>query len=172
MLKRPDPSEYDPFYATYIDRVPEGDIVALMTSELDQTLALLRGVRPQDETFRYAVGKWSIREVVGHLIDAERMFAYRALVFARGDAGPLPGMDQNEWADASKAGLRPLAGLLDEFEHLRRSHAAMFGGFDAVTGDRSGIASERSFTVRSLAYILVGHELHHRKVLRDLYLEQ
>ena len=170
MLDRPDRSEYDPYYGLYIDQVPDGDIVELLACELEAMLELLRGVAAERETYRYAEGKWSVREVVGHLIDTERTFGYRALAFARRDAAALPGMDQDEWADASNARQRPLTELLEEFERVRRGHVTMFGGFDPSTGAQTGIASGCSFSVRSLAYILVGHERHHRKVLRDRYL--
>lgn len=170
MQHRPEPTEYEPYYGLYIDQVPEGNVVELLESELEAMLGLLRAIPADREPFRYAEGKWSIREVVGHLIDTERTFGHRALVFARRDPARLPGIDQDEWANASNAYGRPLGELLDEFEHVRRGHVAMFGGFDESAGSRSGIASGCSFTVRSLAYILVGHEIHHRKVLRERYL--
>ncbi len=171
MLHRPDSSEYDPYYGLYIGKVPEGDVITLMEAELEALIALLGGLPAERETYRYEPGKWSIREIVGHLIDSERLFAYRALSFARGDAGPLPGMDQEDWARASNAHDRPLSDLLGEFSHVRRGNAAMFGGFDDEVGLRSGIASGCSFTVRALAYIIVGHEIHHRGVLEERYLD-
>jgi uncharacterized damage-inducible protein DinB len=170
MLGRPGPGEYAPYYDTYIGKVPQGAVVSLMESELAAMLELLRAVPSDRETYAYAPGKWSIREVVGHVIDVERLFAYRALTFARGDAGPLPGMEQNDWAAASNAAERPLPDLLDEFEQLRRSHVAMFGGFDEEIGRRRGVASGNEFSVRALAHILVGHEIHHRGVLQERYL--
>ena len=170
MLERPAESEYDPYYDLYIGQVPEGNVIACMGSELAAMLELLRATPTERETYRYAEGKWSIREVVGHLIDSERLFGYRALTFARGDAGPLPGMDQLQWAEESNANGRPLGELLPAFEHLRRGHIAMFGTFDQATGTKAGVASGCSFTVRSLAYIIVGHEIHHRRVLEERYL--
>ncbi len=170
MMLRPEENEYDPYYGLYIGKVPEGDVLTLMETELEALVALLGDLPTERETYRYEAGKWSIRELLGHLIDSERVFAYRALCFARGDAGPLPGMEQDDWALASNAHDRPLAELLAEFSHLRRGNRAMFAGFDDEAGLRSGIASGCSFTVRALAYIIVGHAIHHRGVLRERYL--
>ena len=170
MLERPTSDEYDPYYSIYIDKVPDGDIVELLSQGLDTTLELLATVPPDRETYSYADGKWSIREVVGHVIDVERMFAFRALTFARQENGVLPGMDQTVWAAASNARARPLAELSAELAAMRRGHVAMFGGFTEGIGLRTGTASGRSFTVRSLAYIIAGHEIHHRGLLLERYL--
>jgi hypothetical protein len=169
MFDRPEPDEYAPYYANYIGKVPEGDIRDLLRSELPATIGPLRRLPAERETHAYAEGKWSIREVVGHLIDAERVFAYRALTFARGDVGPLPSMEEKDWAAISNAGARPLRGLLDELEALRASHVALFAGLAAGAAMRRGAASDAEFPVRALAYILVGHEIHTRGVLRDRY---
>lgn len=170
MLSRPESREYDPYYGLYVDQVADGDIVELLETELEAMLEILRQTPADRETYRYADGKWSLRQVIGHLIDTERTFGHRALVFARQDAARLPGIDQDVWVAASKADTRPLRDLLGEFEQVRRGHVAMFGAFDDDIGLRTGIASGCSFTVRSLAYILVGHEIHHRKVLVGRYL--
>ena len=143
MFERPDPSEYDAFYSTYIDQVPDGEVLGLMASELERLLALLRPVEPGRETFRYADGKWSIREVVGHLIDSERVFGNRALFFARAEGATLPGMDQEVWSAAANAHERPLRELLDEFEHVRRGHVAMVGSLHAAAALKRGTASGR-----------------------------
>lgn len=171
MFERPETSEYADYYGLYIGQVPEGDIRELMASEIETTLELLRGVPGERETYRYADGKWSVREVVGHMIDVERVFAYRALSIARRDPAPLPGMEQEGWARASNADRRPLADLAEELEVTRRAHVALFRSFDDETALATGVASGFGFTVRSLAYCLVGHDIHHRKVLADRYLE-
>ena len=170
MLTRPAAHEYAEYYGTYTNRVPEGDILGLMASELEATLSLLASVPEERETFRYEPGKWSIREVVGHLIDTERTFAYRALWFARGAPVSLPGMEQDDWATMSNAHDRPLADLAAEFEATRRSNRAMFASFDGDTAVRRGIASGCTFSVQSVAWIVVGHEIHHRGILRERYL--
>ncbi len=171
MLHRPDHSEYNEYYRLYTSRVPDGDIVDTLSDQILASVALLDSVAPERETFAYAPGKWTIREVIGHVIDTERVFAYRALSFARRDPTALPSFEQDDWAAVSNAGARRLADLADEWVHLRRANVAMFASFDEETGLRRGIASEREFTVRSFAWIIAGHELHHRGQLVDRYLE-
>ena len=170
MPARPSTTEHDPFYSTYIDKVPDGPIVELLQSELDQALAVLRAIPPELETYAYAEGKWSVREALGHVIDTERVFGFRALNFAREASAQLPGMDQEVWSAVSNAGDRPLAELIDEFEAVRRGHVAMFGGFDDAVWERRGFASGFEGSVRALAYIITGHEIHHREVLQARYL--
>jgi uncharacterized damage-inducible protein DinB len=170
LLIRPAADEYAEYYRTYTKRVPEGEILELMDSELEATLKVLASVPAERETYRYEAGKWSIRETVGHMVDTERTFAYRALWFARDVGLPLPGMEQDEWAAVSNAHDRPLAELAAEFAAARRSHREMFAGFDDEAATRRGIASGVSFSVRSIAWILVGHEIHHRGILQERYL--
>jgi hypothetical protein len=169
-MERPQPSEYEAYYGTYIGRVPEGNVLELLERGIAESRDLLGGIPPTWETYRYEPGKWSVREVVAHVIDAERVFGYRALSIARADPAPLPSMDQDLWAANAHAANRPLASLLDELEHLRRSHVAMFAGFDAEVWGRRGVASGFEFTVRTFPYILAGHEIHHRRVLEERYL--
>ena len=169
-MRRPDPSEYSPFYATYIDRVPERRIVDVLAEAPGALDELLAPITPEGERYAYAHGKWTIREVVGHVIDAERLFAYRALHLARCDPAELPGMDQEIWAAASNAAERPLADLLAEFRALREANTALFASFDEGIAGRRGVASGVEFTVRALIHVIAGHEIHHRGVLRRLYL--
>jgi hypothetical protein len=169
MLPRPEPDEHAPYYANYIRQVPDGDIVALLATQVEETVALLAGVAAERETYRYAPGKWSVREVVGHIIDTERVFASRALWFARGAEGALPSMDQESWAAASNAGERPLADLTAELRAVRDASLALFGSFAEETGVRRGIASGNEFSVRAIAWILAGHERHHRTILQRAY---
>lgn len=170
MLKRPEALECHEYYFLYIDEVPEGDVLEILQSELRTTRALLAGVSTEREDHRYAPGKWSVKEVIGHLIDAEHVFAYRALHFARCDPAPLPSMEQDGWARRSNAAGRTLNEIADEFAALRASVIAMFRGFDDDIWTRRGTASGREFTVRSIPYIIAGHELHHRRVLEERYL--
>jgi hypothetical protein len=169
-LERPAPTEHAEYYGRYIGLVPDGDIVEALRDQLGETLALLQGVPEDRETHRYAEGKWSIREVVGHLIDTERLFAFRALAMARSDDVDLPGMDQDEWARSSNAGERPLGDLAQEWAALRRANVHMFASMDSTTGGRTGRASGYSFTVRSFPWIIAGHELWHRRLLERDYL--
>ena len=170
-MRRPTPDEHADDYAPYIDRVP-GDrpLFEVMRTAPDALEALLAGLPADRETFAYAPGKWTCREVLGHVIDAERLFSYRVLHIARGDEAALPSMDQDRWAAASNAARRPVADLLREFRGLRTANAALFASLDEETLSRRGTASGFEFTVRALVHIIAGHELHHRDVLRDRYL--
>jgi len=164
-LPRPEPGEHDDYYTRYIELVPDGDIVETLAGQLGETLALLQGVSPERETFRYAPDKWSIREVVGHLIDVERMFAFRAMNMTRAGGVQLPGMDPDVWARNSNAERRPLDDLAGEWGALRRAHVHLFATLGPDAGERRGIASGREFTVRSFPWIMAGHELWHRALL-------
>ena len=169
-ISRPDTSEYAQFYEGYVSQVPEGDILTVMRSESERTAELLSGLSPEQADHRYQEGKWSVKEVVGHIIDTERMFGYRAHCFAREDPAPLPGFEQDAYARSSNAAKRPLLELVDELRALRQSNLAFFRGLDEAMWSRRGIGSGCEFTVRALAFILVGHEIHHRGVLESRYL--
>jgi uncharacterized damage-inducible protein DinB len=170
MIPRPDASEFLPYYGKYIDAMPDGDLLQLLRTNLDATLTLVRGLPESQGGHRYAPGKWSIREVLGHVIDAERIFAYRALRIARGDATPLASFDENAYAAASDADARTLADLADELEHVRLGNIALFRSLGDEALARRGTASDATVSVRALAWILAGHELHHVKLLRERYL--
>ena len=167
---RPDPSEYAPFYARYVAQVPDGRIVDILDAQIGDTLDLVRGLDALQALHRYAPGKWSIKEVLAHLADAERIFAYRALRFARGDATSLPGFDENLFAAASGADTRPLAELADEFSAVRRATIALGRGLAPEALLHRGSANGFEVSVRALLYVAAGHELHHLQVLRDRYL--
>jgi uncharacterized damage-inducible protein DinB len=167
---RPEADEYAEYYGRYIGRVPDAPILQTLESQIAATAELLRAVPEQRGGHRYAPGKWSVKEVLGHVTDVERIFAARALHFARGEAQPLPGMDQDADVAAAGFGRRPLAAILDELEAVRRASLALFAGFDADTWMRRGVASGYAFSVRAMPWILAGHELHHRQVLLDRYL--
>lgn len=168
-MSRPDRSEYAEYYQTYVSLVPDGDIVEILERQLPETRALLGAVPPEKESWAYAEGKWTIRESLGHVIDAERVFAGRALWIARDPETALPSMEQDRWAANSNAGDRPLADLLDEWTAIRGATVAMVRSFDAAALARSGVASEVRFTVRSFPWIIAGHELHHRRLFRERY---
>jgi len=169
MSQRPGPDEYASYYETYIGQVPDGDILELLATQAADTIGLLAAVPAERETYRYAPGKWSVREVVGHVIDTERVFAYRALAFARKSDEPLPSMDQETWAVASNAGDRPLADLIAELRAVRDATLALFDSFADEAGQRRGVASGNTFTVRAIAWIIAGHERHHRMILQREY---
>ena len=166
---RPRPDEYADFYGTYIAAV-EGPLLQTLERDTRHWRTLLASVSPAREGYRYAPGKWSIREVVGHVIDAERMFSVRAMAFARGDRSHFPSFDENAYAVASGADRRALADLGQELSAVRRSTLLLLGSFEEEAWDRRGRASGYEFTVRSLAWIMAGHSRHHRGVLAERYL--
>ncbi len=169
-IPRPDASEYAPFYGTYVGTVPEGDLLQLLEEQRRATQALLAGIPEPRALHRYAPGKWSIKEVVGHLLDSERVFCYRALRFARGDQTALSGFDENVYVPAGKFDARPLGELAAELDAVRRATIALFGSFDAAALARRGTANGKEVSVRALAYIVAGHERHHVAILRERYL--
>lgn len=166
---RPAPTEHAEYYGGYVSQVPDGDVLVTLTRQAEVTRRTLIGIGEQRAGHRYAPGKWSIKEVVGHIIDGERLFAYRALAFARRDPGALPSMDQDQWMAAADFDRRPLVDLIDELWHLRHATLGLFRGFDVGTLARTGVASDNSFTVRSLVWITAGHEIHHVKILAQRY---
>lgn len=167
---RPDDSEYNSYYQPYVAEVPEGGLLATLAAQRDSTAAVLAEIPEARAGYRYAAGKWSIKEVVGHVTDAERVFSYRALRIARADATPLPGFDENAWVPAGGFDRRTLADLAAELRAVRGSTLALFGGFDADAWPRMGTASGHPVSARALAWILAGHERHHLRVLRERYL--
>ena len=167
---RPEPGEYSQFYAGYIARVPDGDIVAILRGQLRATQSLLAPLTASQADFAYASGKWTIREVVGHIADTERIMACRALRIARGDRTPLPGFDENEYVPQGRFDERSLPGLLTELEAVRASTVALFAGVPADAWERHGTASDAAISVRALACIIAGHELHHRALIETRYL--
>jgi DinB superfamily len=169
-MTKPDSTEYAQYYERYISLVPDGEIVVTLGKQIEGTLGLIRGLSAAQGDLRYAPGKWSVKEVIGHLIDAERIFAYRALRFARSDATPLPGFDENSFVDNAGFGSRALADLAEEFEHTRKSNICLFKSLDGDPSLRRGVANDNKISVRAVAYIIAGHELHHMGILRSRYL--
>lgn len=167
---RPASNEHAAYYGKYIGLVPDGEIVATLDSQIRDTLALLSPVSESAGDYRYAPGKWTLKEVLGHVIDAERVFSFRALWFARGDENPLPGFEQDDYVRAADSGERTLKGLIEELEAVRRSTVLLFRSFPEPAWSRRGIASHNEVSVRALAWIIAGHELHHRRGIREDYL--
>jgi uncharacterized damage-inducible protein DinB len=170
-IAKPEETEYLPYYGKYISLVPEGDILETLGAQSGETAAFLRAIPEAREGFRYAPGKWSVREVVGHLIDAERVFSHRALRFARNDRTPLPGFEENDYVRNASFDDIPLGDLAAELESVRRSTLFLLKHLDAEAWTRRGLANGAEISVRALAYIMAGHELHHRGILRDRYLK-
>jgi hypothetical protein len=167
---QPDPTEYAPYYGRYVSLVTEPNILATLEQQLDGTRDLLGGLSEAQAASRYAPDKWSIKELVGHVIDTERIFAYRALRFARNDKTPVEGFDQDEYARNATFDACRLADLTTELEHVRRASLYLFGHLDGAAWLRTGTASGSEVSVRALAYIIAGHERHHVNILRTRYL--
>lgn len=167
---RPNPTEYAEYFGRYILKVPDGDVVEILAQQIEDTVRLLAGVTDQQALVRYAPGKWSVKEVVGHIADTERVMSYRALRFARGDAAPLAGFDENAFVAHAGFDRRPLGDLVEELRAVRRATVALFRGLDPEAALRRGVANEKPVSVRALAYIIAGHERHHREILADRYL--
>ena len=168
-LPRPGADESAPFYHGYIDKVPGEQIGEYLVAQLGEVERLLRPLDDAAARFRYAPQKWSVKEVLGHLCDAERVFAYRLLRFARADATPLPGFDENAYVTPAEFDARPLAELVREFQAVRSSTIALVEGLPSAAWGRRGQASGRDISTRALAYIMVGHVTHHLEVLRARY---
>jgi uncharacterized damage-inducible protein DinB len=167
---RPEPNEYASYYEIYVSKVPDADLIQTLERQGAETLALLRALPEERGAHRYEPGKWSVKQVVGHISDGERLFSYRALSIARGDSAPLPGMEQEEWMAGADFDARSLADLLDEFEAVRASTLHLLRHLTSEAWARRGVASDNEVTVRALAYIIAGHEAHHVGVLRERYL--
>jgi uncharacterized damage-inducible protein DinB len=167
---RPTKSEFLPYYERYIALVPDGDVISALASQLSETQSLLRVLPASVATYRYAPDKWSVNEVVGHMIDSERIFAGRALRFARNDSTPIPGFEQDDYVRNATFDAYPLSDLAAELETVRQSTIFFFRHLDEEAWTRRGLANNAEVSVRALAYIIAGHELHHREILKTRYL--
>jgi hypothetical protein len=168
-MSRPQESEYAPYYQSYVGHVTEDEILPAMRSQVDALDLLLDRVTPERETYAYAEGKWSVREIIGHLIDGERVFGYRALCIARGETQDLPGFDEKAYMPNAPYASIDLEDLLSEFRLVRLSNIAMLRNLDEAAWTRMGMANGAPVSVRALAFIMVGHVRHHMGVLREQY---
>ncbi len=167
---RPRRDQVADYHWQYLERVPDAEILAALEREIGVTSAALAGLDEERADHRYAPGKWSIKEVIGHLIDTERVFGYRALRMARGDSTPLESFEQDDFVREGRFGSRTLAGLLDELALVRRSSLALYRGFDEQSWTRSGTAGGLPVAVCTYPWLTLGHERHHRAVLLERYL--
>jgi len=167
---RPAADEYLEYYGTYIKRVPDGDVVESLKQDLSESVKFLRGIPESKFDYRYAPEKWSVREIVGHLSDAERVFQYRAFRFSRADETPVPGFDENLYVANAPFSNVSMPDLIAEFESLRRASIHLFENLDGEAMTRRGTANNSAISVRAIAYILVGHVVHHIGVLKERYL--
>jgi hypothetical protein len=167
---RPLEGEFLPYYERYIALVPEGDVLSTLESQMRETQGLLHGLPASIATYRYAPDKWSVNELVGHVIDSERIFAARALRFARNDPTPLPGFEQDDYVRNSSFDSFPFVELTAEWDAVRRTTVLLFQHLEESAWMRRGVANNAEVSVRALAYIIAGHELHHREILQARYL--
>ena len=169
-MTRPLPTEAAPYYSRYIDLITSDEIVPAMESQMDETLQFLRGISEEQSRHSYGSGKWTIREVLNHVNDGERVFVYRAFWFARGYQDALPSFDQDQAVQSAHANNTSWADLVEEFRNVRLSTISFFKSLPEEAWSKTGVASDCLFTVRSLAYIIAGHVAHHRNVLAERYL--
>jgi hypothetical protein len=169
MIGRPQSAEAAPYYFTYIDQVVGEDVGMALERQLEESLVVFSSISEERSLYRYAPEKWSFRQVLNHVTDTERAFAFRALWFARGFEAPLPGYDQNVAASSAEADRVTWGAHVEEFRRVRLSTISMFSNMPADAWARGGIASDKPFTVRALAYIVAGHLTHHVKLLRERY---
>ena len=168
-IDRPLTDEHNPYYSRYIDLVPKADILGALKQQIKETLAMLQGVSEEKSNYRYAAEKWTVKEVVGHLIDSERVFGYRAMRVARNDQTPLPGFEQDDYVRFGPFGKSRLTDMADEFSAVRQSTVLLLSQLDEEAWKRRGTANNSPISVRALAYIIAGHELHHRNILKEKY---
>jgi len=169
MPERPQPEEYKPFQAAYIALVPESDILAVLSQQVETIEHLVSTCSPAQETYRYAPGKWSVREVFGHLADAERVFGYRALCIARGQTEPLPPFDENLFVEKAHFDRRSVADLASELVLLRRANLSMLQALEDKAWVRTCLTNNTLTTPRAIAWIMAGHFRHHRAIFKDRY---
>jgi|SRR5579872_40976 len=168
-ISRPEPGEYAPYYDRYISLVPGADILGTLDAQRRQMMLLLSGRDESDGNFRYAPDKWSAKQVLGHVCDTERIFAYRALRIARGDRTPIEGFEQDDYVRNGPFDSRPLAELIDDYIAVRRATLTLLRNLDEPAWLRRGIANKNEVSVRAIAYTIAGHELHHRRILEEKY---
>lgn len=169
-MQRPEKTEYNEYYDRYVSLVAEAEIIAALENQLRETSEIFKTIPDEKSTFAYAEGKWTIKELIGHLIDGERIFAYRALRISRGDETPIEGFEQDGYVENAPFNDYEFSGLIEEFELVRKSSILFFRHLKETDWTRTGTASDSPVSVRALAYIMVGHVRHHTNILREKYL--
>ena len=168
-IPRPQADEHDPYYGRYIALVPDGDLISILQNQIVGTSRTLRALPSEKGDHAYAAGKWTVKEVIGHMGDVERIMSYRALRFARGDTTDLPGFDENAYVPAANFGRRTVGDLVDELETVRGATIKLLRPLDDEALARRGAATGAEISVRALAYIIAGHERHHLNILQERY---
>lgn len=169
-ISPPQSDEYAPYYSRYITLVGGADILPSLAGQGKETVGLLSAHSESDGDIRYAPGKWSVREVLGHISDTERIFAYRALRIARQDRTPMEGFEQDDYVRNGPFAHCRLADLVEDFRQVRQATLSLLRNLDEAAWMRRGIANKNEVSVRAIAYIIAGHELHHRRILQERYL--
>ncbi|MCB9019361.1 MAG: DinB family protein [Chitinophagales bacterium] len=168
--KQPEEGTFIPYQKTYFDLVPAGDLVDLITNQFNDTETLLLRLSDDQAGHAYAPGKWTIKEVINHLVDCERIMCYRALCIARGEQTSLPGFEQDDYVTASGANERSMKDLVNEFRTVRQASISLLRTFDDAALSRLGTANHHTVSVNALCHVIAGHELHHMKIIRERYL--
>jgi len=171
-ISRPASEEFAPYYGRYISLVPDSEILELLKTQVEETCKLLKSRPETDGNHRYAPGKWTVKEMLAHLVDSERVFAYRALRIARGDQTPMEGFEQDDWVRGGSFAQRSLADLIEEFRSVRAATLSLLKYLPEDAWTRTGTANKNTVSVRALAYIIAGHELHHRRILQEKYFQK
>lgn len=170
MIRKPQSSEYAPFYETYVSHIDSENVLEILKDQFESIPKFFGRLSDEQAEYKYAPEKWSVKDVLNHVNDAERVFSYRAFCIARGEEQPLPGMDQNVYQDNSNSDMRTMADLIEEFKAIRSATLAFFGHITEQTSLRTGTASDASVSVRALAAIIAGHHRHHLEVINQKYL--
>lgn len=170
VITRPHPSEYPPYFDSYISLIKGDDIIKTLNEGIPSFQMLISLVTEHKENFRYAPGKWTLKEVIGHMTDVERIMSYRALSFARGERMALPGFDENDYVKNANFSKRALADLAYEFTQLRTANVNLFRSFDQTVLDRKGIANGKEINVRAILFVIAGHQIHHTNIIQTRYL--
>ncbi|MBM7583472.1 putative damage-inducible protein DinB [Bacillus pakistanensis] len=171
MDKRPEKDEYAEYYSTYVNLIPEGDIIHILKQQIEDTKELLSDISEEQESFRYAPGKWSLKEVIGHMADTERIMAWRLLCIARGETESLPGFDENSYVENASFDLQSMNELLENLYAVRLSTLHLLKGLREEKWLRRGMANGTAVSVRGLVSIIAGHDLHHIKIIKERYLQ-
>ncbi|MDP4083304.1 MAG: DinB family protein [Bacillota bacterium] len=170
MLQRPKAGEFPPYYESYIQLVPEGEIILILEESLTKTVSIFQSISESKGNFRYAPEKWSIKEVLGHMTDTERILSVRLLRIGRGDENPLPGFNENHYIKGSNYCNLPIQRIVEEFILVRKATIALLRNMPEEAWLRKGVANNFENTTRALAYIIAGHELHHCQIIKERYL--
>nr|WP_263323397.1 DinB family protein [Neobacillus sp. Marseille-Q6967] len=172
MLQRPTENEYPTYYQPYLNLVSEGDLVKLLKDNLKEMITLFEGISDEEALHRYAQGKWSVKEVLGHITDTERIMSYRLLRVSRGDQTPLAGFNETDYVEAAQTNNLPMKAILEDFKATRNATITQIQNTPVKAWNNQGNANGMPITTRAIAYIIAGHEMHHRKIVEERYLKR